>query len=269
MHDDRRRQNVNLVETSAVGLSDALTVCHDGWDRPNPPGDGKTVNIDSMRANGPSAGGDRVVYIVDDDVHVLGAIRRLIEEVNLPVQGFTDARSFLDAYSPDVCACLVLDVRLPGMSGTDLQRELQERDIRIPIIFITGHGDVPMAVEALKAGAVDFIEKPYRSQQLLDAVQKALAVDESRRRAQREQAELAERFERLTAREREVVELVARGKTNKDIAAMLGVTPQAIDARRARAMSKLGTQSVPELAQLVLRKEWTSKGRATPPPDES
>lgn len=200
-----------------------------------------------MNANG-------TVFLVDDDPTVRESLGRLLQSVNLPYQIFSSAKRFLDAYADNSASpgCLVLDVRMPGMSGIELQRKLQKEGIMIPVIFVTGHGDVPMAIDAMKRGAIDFLEKPFRPQLLLDRIQEALAQDAERRRAKAERDAVAARFDRLTARERKVVDLVTTGMTNKQIAAQFGVSPQAIDANRARAMTKLQANSVPGLVRLAL-----------------
>jgi len=196
---------------------------------------------------------DSTVFVVDDDPDVRQSLTRLMEEVEQPVQAFGNASAFLKAYDPASAGCLVLDVRMPGMSGTELHKKLLADSATIPIIIITGHGDVPMAVEALQRGAIGFIEKPIRPQVLIDHIQQALARDCECRRSKTEGDALAARVALLTPRERQVVDLDVSGMTNKGIAAQLGVSPQAIDVHRAKAMTKMGADSVPELVKLMLK----------------
>src|ERR1700694_1245621 len=165
-----------------------------------------------------------IVFVVDDEPSVRRAIKRLVGSEGLQVELFGSAQEFLQGWRPDAPSCLVLDINLPGTSGLDFQRKLVEAGIRIPIIFITAHGDIPMTVRAMKAGAVEFLTKPFRDQDLLDAVQVALERDRSRRQQESEIAALWERFESLTPREREVLRLVIRGRLNKQIAAELGTS---------------------------------------------
>lgn len=197
--------------------------------------------------------GEPTVFIVDDNPGVRDAIGLLLRSVGLPFRGFSSANEFLEAYSPSMAGCLILDVRMPGMSGLDLQNHLQELGSILPIIFITAHGDVPMAVNAVKAGAMDFVEKPFRDQALLDKVQEALALNARWRDADQELAELRERLESLTPREREVMELVVDGKANKNIARALGISQRTVEIHRARVMEKMGVRSVSLLVQSVMR----------------
>ena len=195
---------------------------------------------------------DSTVFLVDDDPDVRQSLTRLMEELAQPIKTFGSAREFLDAYDAADAGCLVLDVRMPDMSGTELQKKLLADGIPIPVIIITGHGDVPMAVEALQRGAIGFIEKPIRPQVLIDHIQRALARDLEDRRREAERQALASRVALLTPREREVVDLAVSGLTNKAIAAQLGVSPQAIDAHRTKALTKMGADNVPELVKLML-----------------
>lgn len=195
---------------------------------------------------------DPTIFIVDDDPAVCDSLVRLLSEVNLQSRVFASAAEFLSNFSPDQLGCLLLDVRMPGMSGMELQRELIKRQASLPIIFITGHGDVPLAVEAMKSGAFDFIEKPVRAQALLERINECLQKHrESRQRIAR-QDQVISLFKLLTQKEREVVHLVAKGLTNRAIAAKFNVSSQAIDSHRARAMKKLKVESVPELVQLLM-----------------
>lgn len=177
-----------------------------------------------------------------------------MDQVQLPVKEFRNAQEFLDHYQENQPGCLVLDVRMPGMSGIELHRELLARNLKIPVVFLSAHGDVPMAVDALKRGAFDFIEKPLRGQVLIDTVRGALIHDRHLRRNDQVRDQIEARFRLLTPRENEVVEMVVEGKNNKTIAAELGVSPQAIDARRSRAMSKLQVDSVAEMVRLVVER---------------
>ena len=196
-----------------------------------------------------------VVFIVDDDASVRDALKRLIRSVGLRVELFGSAREFLQRGRPDVPSCLVLDVRLPGIGGLDLQRQLADANVQTPIIFITAHGDIPMSVRAMKAGAVEFLTKPFRDQDLLDAIQIALERDRARLQREAEIAVLRERFESLTLREREVVALVVSGMLNKQIAGEIGITENTVKVHRSRAMEKMQAQSLADLVKMVERLE--------------
>ena len=198
------------------------------------------------------------VYVVDDDAGVRQAIRILVESVGLRFRAFGTATEFLTQYDRSQPGCLVLDVRLPGMSGIELHKQLLAEGAMIPVILVSGYGDIAMAVDAMQRGAVDFLEKPFKPQQLLDRIQSALAREAERRQTKAERDAIAKRLARLTARERMVVDLAVSGMTNKQIAAKLGVSSQAIDAQRARAMEKLQVTNVPELVQLVMKTETAS-----------
>jgi RNA polymerase sigma factor (sigma-70 family) len=191
------------------------------------------------------------VFVLDDDVSIRDPLQTLLRSVGLNVEFFGSASEFLQKMRPDTLSCLVLDVRLPGKSGLDLQRELTEKNISIPIIFLTAHGDIPMTVRAMKAGAVEFLTKPFRDQDLLDAIQTALERDRSRRERETEIAILRDRLELLTPREREVLPLVVSGLLNKQIAAEIGTTEATIKVHRSQLMKKLCAESLPELVRMT------------------
>jgi FixJ family two-component response regulator len=191
------------------------------------------------------------VFVIDDDAAVREALQSLLRSVGLKVATFASARDFLTSQRPDAPACLVLDVRLPGLSGLDLQRELAAAQLDIPIIFITGHGDIPMTVRAMKAGAVEFLTKPFRDQDLLDAIAQALERDRAARAQRAGLAELHERYAELTAREREVMGLVVSGLLNKQIAAELGISEITIKVHRGQVMQKMGAESVADLVRMA------------------
>jgi FixJ family two-component response regulator len=192
-----------------------------------------------------------IVFVIDDDAAIRGALKTLIRSVGLRVELFGSPREFLQQKLPDVPSCLVLDVRLPGKSGLDFQRELAEANIHIPIIFVTGHGDIPMSVRAMKAGAVEFLTKPFRDQDLLDAIQVGLERDRVRRQHQSKMAILRERLESLTPRERRVLPLVVSGLLNKQIAAAIGTTEATVKVHRSQLMKKMGADSLPELVRMA------------------
>jgi len=192
-----------------------------------------------------------VVYVVDDDDSVCRALGRLIRSVGLAVETFRSAKAFLDHPLPDQPACLVLDLRLPGPSGLDLQAALSQAGRDIPIVFITGHGDVPTSVRAMKGGAIDFLQKPFDDQELLDSIRRALARSRERHAEQAERAELRRRCDALTRREREVLSLVVTGKLNKQIAGDLGIAEKTIKVHRGRVMEKMQAGSVAELVRMV------------------
>ncbi|MEW6271707.1 MAG: response regulator [Thermodesulfobacteriota bacterium] len=195
---------------------------------------------------------DAIVYVVDDDAAVRDGLRFLVESVDLRVESCASAQAFLDAYDASRPGCLVLDVRLRGMSGLDLQDELAKRGVSIPTIIITGHGDVPMAVRAMKMGAVDFVEKPFNDQQLLDRIQQAIDKDRDRRRDGEERAHMQARLATLSPREREVMDLLVVGKANKEVAEHLGLSTRTVEGHRARLMEKLGCESLAELVRISL-----------------
>jgi FixJ family two-component response regulator len=192
-----------------------------------------------------------IVFVVDDDPSVRDAISRLLGTVGLPVNAFGSAPEFLASDRPEVPSCLVLDVRLPGISGIDFQRELSKANIRIPIIFITAHGDVPMSVKAMKAGAVEFLIKPFHDQDLLDAVQMALEKDRVRRLGQDEIGELQRRLRTLTPRESEVLPLLISGRLNKQIAAEINASEATVKVHRSQLMRKMEAKSVPDLVRMA------------------
>ena len=196
---------------------------------------------------------DSIVFIIDDDQSMRDALTRLLGTVGLRAQAFETPQEFLNTKRPDTSSCLVLDVRLPGLSGLDLQRELADLDPPIQIVFITAHGDIPMTVQALKAGAVDFLTKPFRDQQLLDAVQHAIDRDRTARHQRARLVELRRRYESLTQREREVITLVVTGLLNKQIAAQLRTSEATVKAHRAQLMRKMEAQSVAQLVTIAER----------------
>jgi len=192
------------------------------------------------------------VFVVDDDQAMRNSLKWLIESVGVQVESFSSADDFLAQYHPGRAGCLVLDVRMPGMSGLDLQEYLLQKNIRIPVVIITGHGDVPMAVRAMKGGAVDFIEKPFNDEVLLDAIRRAIAFEEQQRSHHSEHLQIQERLAHLTPREHEVMVMVTEGKSNKEIANSLGVSAKTIEAHRARVMEKMQAGSLAELVRMVL-----------------
>ena len=198
---------------------------------------------------------DSTVFVVDDDSSVREAIKSLIRLEGLRVETFGTAQEFLQSKLPDVPGCIVLDVELPGLSGLDLQSELAAHGINLPIIFITGYGDIPMSVRAMKAGALEFLTKPFRDQDLLDAIHQSLERDRAGREHSREIAELRERFDSLTSREREVMSLVVAGWLNKQIGFELGISEITVKIHRGRVMNKMGAQSLAELVRMTERLE--------------
>jgi len=192
------------------------------------------------------------VFIVDDDTAVRDALKFLLRSVGHPVETFSSAQDFLTAYRDDRPGCLVLDIRMPGMSGLELQEKLVEKRSILPIIFITGHGDVPMAVEAMQAGAMDFIQKPFRDQDLLDRINQALEKDANNRAALGELNVIRERLASLTPREREVMDLVVNGKANKVIAGDLDLSQRTVEIHRARVMEKMQASSLAHLVRMVI-----------------
>ena len=193
-----------------------------------------------------------VVFIVDDDEAVRSSLRLLLKSVGLVPSALASAREFLDKYDPAQPGCLVLDVRMPEMSGLELQEQLNLKGAVLPVIFITGHGDVPMAVEAMQAGACDFLQKPFRDQDLIDRIQRALDKDRTNRAALDERTLIRERLQSLTPREREVLAMVTSGKANKIMAADLGVSQRTIEIHRARVMEKMSAASLAQLVRMVM-----------------
>jgi RNA polymerase sigma factor (sigma-70 family) len=191
------------------------------------------------------------VFVVDDDLGMRDSIKDMLESLGLHCEAFSTAQQFLANDRRDVLACLILDVRLPGVSGLDLQQELRKAKVGIPIIFITAHADIPMTVRAMKSGAVEFLTKPFREQELLDAVQRSLSRSRLAREKELELAELRQRFEKLSVREREVMRLVVSGMLNKQIAAELGASETTVKIHRKHAIEKMQAKSLPELVRMA------------------
>jgi FixJ family two-component response regulator len=196
---------------------------------------------------------DVTVFIIDDDAHMRAAMQRLLKSVGLRTESFATPEEFLQRRLPDSPNCLVLDVRLPGMSGLDVQGRLIEAGVRIPIIFITGHGDIPMTVKAMKSGAVDFLTKPFRDQDLLDAIQRALVRENETWQQNHQIRKLKERYETLTAREREVMGLLLSGMLTKQIASRLGISEVTAQVHRSQVMRKMYVNSPAELGRIAER----------------
>jgi len=199
------------------------------------------------------------IYVVDDDEGVRNSLRFLLKSVGLTARTLASAREFLEVYKPGEPGCVVLDVRMPGMSGLELQQQLNLRGAIIPVIFITGHGDIPMAVEAMQHGAFDFLQKPFRDQDLIDRIQRALERDDRNRATLAQHERIRTRFATLTPREREVLALMTRGKPNKVMAADLGVSQRTVEIHRARVMEKTGAASLAQLVRMAMDLESPAK----------
>jgi two-component system response regulator FixJ len=207
---------------------------------------------------------DNTVFVVDDDPGVLDAVQLLLRSVGLHARAFSSPIEFLENFNPDTPGCLILDLRMPGLGGRELQKKLLEMGSELPIIFVTAHGDVPTAVEAVKDGAVDFIQKPFPDQKLLDKVNQALDLNARLRRERKERRVVEARLETLTPREKEVMGLVAQGKLNKTIARQMGISQRTVEIHRSRVMEKMQASSVPDLVHMILKLEapdsWAEKG---------
>jgi FixJ family two-component response regulator len=193
-----------------------------------------------------------IIFVVDDDEAVRNSLRLLLKSIGLSAVALPTAQEFLSKYDPQQPGCVILDVRMPGMSGLELQEQLNIRGAILPVIFITGHGDIPMAVEAMQQGAFDFLQKPFRDQDLIDRIQRALAKDQANRLELKGRSDVRERLEALTPREREVLNLVTGGKPNKIMAADLGVSQRTVEIHRARVMEKMHASSLAHLVRMVM-----------------
>ncbi len=196
------------------------------------------------------------VFVVDDDFGVRSSIRVLMKSIGLPATPYASAKEFLAAYDAAQPGCLVLDIRMPGMSGLELQEELNSRGAVLPVIFVSGHADIPMAVEAMRHGAFDFLQKPFRDQDLIDRVQQALARDRETREALKEHESIRARLATLTPREQDVLELLTAGKANKGMAQDLGLSQRTVEVHRAHVMEKMGAKSVAQLVRMVMDLEY-------------
>jgi two-component system, LuxR family, response regulator FixJ len=205
------------------------------------------------------------VYVVDDDTGVRDSVSLLLRALGLPARTYSSAAEFLESFDPRAPGCLVLDLRMPGMSGRELQKRLMEMGSRLPIIFVTAHGDVPAAVDAVKDGAVDFIQKPFPDQKLIDMIHEALELDRRLREEHREWEEVEARSSTMTPREREVMVLVAAGNLNKKVALQLGISQRTVEIHRARVMEKMRARSLPDLVQMVMKlKDRADSGDSRP-----
>ena len=192
------------------------------------------------------------VYIVEDDDAVRESLQLVLESVGYQTRAYANANAFLDAYDNDMAGCLVLDIRMPGMNGMELQRKLNERNSILPIIFVTGHGDVPMAVEAMQQGALDFVQKPYREQELLEKIERAFQIDQANRESLQQRQAIAARLQSLTPRELDVLHLMVEGNANKVIAIDLDISQRTVEIHRARVMEKLEANSLAHLVRMVM-----------------
>ncbi|MBD2858025.1 response regulator transcription factor [Spongiibacter sp. KMU-158] len=195
---------------------------------------------------------ESTVYLVEDDDAVRDSLQMVLESVGHKVASYSRADAFLEDFSTDMAGCMVLDIRMPGMNGMELQRQLNNRNSILPIIFVTGHGDVPMAVEAMQRGAVDFVQKPYREEELLSKIQQAITADTENRAALDEKHKIAERLSELTPREKQVMDLMIEGKANKVIAYDLDISQRTVEIHRARVMEKMGVRSLAHLVRMVM-----------------
>ncbi len=227
----------------------------------------KTVATSVVSDRGEASVPQPAVFVVDDDRAVRESLRWLLESVGLHAETFAGADEFLDRYEPHMPGCLIVDVRLPGMSGLDLQQALTDHGIHLPVIVITGHGDVPVAVRAMKAGAIDFIEKPFNDQTLLDRVHDAIDLDARQRAARVAEMQLRARMDRLSPREREVMGMVVAGKLNKDIAKALGLSHKTVEVHRAHVMEKMEADSVAMLVRMAMMADRGGHSPTSPPPD--
>jgi FixJ family two-component response regulator len=200
------------------------------------------------------------IFVVDDDYGVRSSIRVLMKSIGLPAAPYGSAKEFLAAYQPSQPGCLILDIRMPGMSGLELQEELNSRGAVLPVIFITGHGDIPMAVDAMRQGAFDFLQKPFRDQDLIDRVQQALARDQETREALKEHEGIRARIATLTPREHDVLGLLTQGNANKSMAQDLGLSQRTVEIHRAHVMEKMGARSVAQLVRMVMDLEYRGSG---------
>ena len=202
------------------------------------------------------------IYIVEDDDAVRDSLQMVLESVGHSVEAFANADRFLAAYTPELAGCLILDIRMPGINGMELQRKLTELNSILPIIFVTGHGDIPMAVEAMQQGALDFVQKPYREQELLEKITRALALDKANRASLLQRQEILQHMQNLTPRERDVMKLMVEGKANKVIAIDLEISQRTVEIHRARVMEKLNANSLAHLVRMYLtvEAEMTAKG---------
>ena len=207
-----------------------------------------------------------IVYVVDDDAPVRESLALLIQSMQWQVKCFSSAGEFLDQLNPEQPGCLILDIRMPEMDGLELQEELNRRGLSIPIIFLTGHGDIQMAVKTLKLGAVDFIEKPFRDQTLLDSIKNALELDQDRRMSSRAAAEFEQRMAKLTPREMQVMNRIVEGQANKVVAAELDVSERTVEIHRSKVMAKMQAQSLAHLVRMVLNHSLDGPAAQQPKP---